>query len=120
MNAPYEDNGRPPVALENIREMLGGDPEREKELFQIFIESADECLEGMKNSRDPGGENNWRTQAHAFKGMSLNLGAGELGRLCAEAQKNPAAPREEKDRMLAEISAEYNKVKEFLQQQRQG
>lgn len=106
-----------PVNLDNVREMLGHDPVREKELFQIFIESADENIDGLVKSTGPGAEENWRTQAHALKGMSLNLGATKLGDLCATAQKGNAASQTEKEAMLSEIQAEYAKVRDFLQGQ---
>lgn len=106
-----------PVNLNNVREMLGNDPAREKELFQIFIESADECLGILRTSCGPGAEEMWRTQAHALKGMSLNLGAAKLGEMCANAQKSNTASQEEKQKILAEIEAEYAKVKQFLESQ---
>ena len=106
-----------PVSLDNVREMLGNDPAREKELFQIFIDSAEESLEAMRKSCGVGAEEIWRTKAHAMKGMSLNLGATKLGEACALAQQSNTAPPDVKEKLLADIHAEYAKVKEFLQSQ---
>lgn len=102
------------VNLENLHEMTGGDKDLEKELFEVYLSSADKCLESLRANTANGNEEVWRTQAHAWKGMSLNLGAEALGKLCAEAQMNHTAPQEEKAKMLASIEAEYEKVKEFL------
>ncbi|MFA6280482.1 MAG: Hpt domain-containing protein [Bdellovibrionales bacterium] len=102
------------VNLENLREMTGGDKDLEKELFDVFITSSDDCLNSLKANLDAGNEETWRTQAHAWKGMSLNLGAGTLGTLCAEAQMNHIAPQDEKEKLLAAIEAEYEKVKTYL------
>lgn len=103
-----------PVNLENLREMTGGDTELEKELFEVYLNSSEDCLKNLRISQSAGHEETWRTQAHAWKGMSLNLGAEALGKLCAEAQMNHVASEEEKAKMLAAIEAEYEAVKAFL------
>lgn len=103
-----------PVTLDNLHDMTGGDRELEKELFDVYINSAEDCLKGLKFNIGPGQEDGWRTQAHAWKGMSLNLGAETLGKLCAEAQFNHLAPQEKKQEMLAAIEEEYAKVKAYL------
>jgi HPt (histidine-containing phosphotransfer) domain-containing protein len=56
----------------------------------------------------------WRRQAHAFKGIALNLGAERLGALCRKAQEMPEAPESVKAGMLTNIRAEYERVKEYL------
>ncbi|MDD2325348.1 MAG: hypothetical protein PHW63_05015 [Alphaproteobacteria bacterium] len=103
-----------PVNLDNLHEMTGGDSELEKELFTVYLGSAEECLTALHANQGAGGEETWRTQAHAWKGMSLNLGAEKLGGLCATAQMNHLAPPDEKAKMLAEIEAEFAQVKDFL------
>jgi len=103
-----------PVNLENLREMTGGDLALEKELFEVFLTSSQDCLNALQANAGAGQEETWRSQAHAWKGMSLNLGADELGKLCAEAQMNHLAPPEKKAEMLAAIDAAYAKVKAFL------
>jgi histidine phosphotransfer protein HptB len=102
------------VNLDNLREMTGGDKDLEKELFSVYLTSSEECLNVLRSTLAAGQEESWRTQAHAWKGMSLNLGAETLGHLCAEAQTNHLALSEDKAKMLAGIEAEYEKVKEFL------
>ncbi|MGE0109697.1 MAG: Hpt domain-containing protein [Bdellovibrionales bacterium] len=103
-----------PVNLENLREMTGGDADLEKELFSVYLTSSEDCLTALRNSTGTGQEEEWRTQAHAWKGMSLNLGAQELGSLCATAQMEHLVPEEKKKEMLAAIEAAYEKVKAFL------
>ncbi|MDD5586596.1 MAG: Hpt domain-containing protein [Alphaproteobacteria bacterium] len=103
-----------PVNLDNVREMLGGDPAREKELFGIYMEASEECLTIMEANFAPENEENWRRQAHSLKGMSMNLGAEVLGKLCAEAQNNNTATPDEKKTMLTAIQDEYKRVKEYL------
>jgi HPt (histidine-containing phosphotransfer) domain-containing protein len=103
-----------PVNLDNLREMTGGDQALEKELFEVYLSSADACLKTMEESQGAGQEDLWRTQAHAWKGMSLNLGAETLGRLCAEAQVNHLAAPDEKAKMVAAIKTAYEEVRQFL------
>jgi len=102
------------VNLENLHDMTGGDKDLEKELFDVYLTSAEKCLDILRASTGTGAEETWRTQAHAWKGMSLNLGAETLGKLCAEAQMGNTAPPEDKAKMLTAIEAEYAKVKAFL------
>ena len=103
-----------PVNLDNLREMTGGDETVERELFNVFLDSSNKCLTALQASTTAGQEETWQTEAHAWKGMSLNLGAEKLGELCACAQMNNRASPEEKARMLNEISQEYDKVKQYL------
>lgn len=103
-----------PVNLDNLREMTGGDQALEKELFDVYLASSETCLDALRKNQGVGNEETWRTQAHAWKGMSLNLGADNLGKLCAEAQMNHTAPPEKKAEMLAAIEAEYAAVKAYL------
>ncbi|MDD3182836.1 MAG: Hpt domain-containing protein [Alphaproteobacteria bacterium] len=102
------------VNLENLHEMTGGDKTLEKELFEVYLASSEDCLKALVDNQGSGQEETWRTQAHAWKGMSLNLGAEPLGKLCAEAQINHLAPPEEKAKMVELIKAEYENVKQFL------
>lgn len=103
-----------PVNLENLREMTGGDPALENELFGVYLQASDDCLKALKDSTGGGKEEIWRTQAHAWKGMSLNLGAEALGSLCAQAQTNHTQAEAQKKDLLAQMEAEYEKVKAFL------
>lgn len=103
-----------PVSLDNLREMTGGDPGLEKELFGVFITSAEDCLKGLKANAGAGQEDAWRSHAHAWKGMSLNLGAEKLGKLCADAQFGFQEPPEKKAEWLKEIEAEFDRVKVYL------
>lgn len=104
------------VNLENLRGITNGNAELEKELFDVYVESADVCLKALEDNQGEGQDQEWRTQAHSWKGMSLNLGAEILGKLCAEAQLNHTAAPEEKAKMLEAIKAEYENVKKFLKE----
>jgi HPt (histidine-containing phosphotransfer) domain-containing protein len=98
----------------NLRRITGGNAMVESELFQIFLESAHECLTFLREACDSNDEGVWRTQAHAFKGISFSIGADDLGRLCKEAQENYIRPLEYKRAMLARIEKEFSEVEQEL------
>ncbi|MDX9689454.1 MAG: Hpt domain-containing protein [Proteobacteria bacterium] len=103
-----------PVNLDNLHDMTGGNAEVEKELFNIYLSSSGECLKALQQSTADEQQEIWRTQAHAWKGMSLNLGAEPLGKLCAAAQIGHTQPQDKKRELLAQIEEEYRRVKTFL------
>jgi HPt (histidine-containing phosphotransfer) domain-containing protein len=106
-----------PVDLTNIHSITEGDRAMEKELFEQFFKSFDEAF-GLLESACGQKENAaWRSNAHALKGISLNVGGTELGRLCTQAQESYLAPPDEKKAILESIRAEYIDVRTFLLQQ---
>lgn len=103
-----------PVNLTNLREMIGGDPDVEQELFAVFLSSSDDCLEKLKKNTSEETDEAWRAQAHAWKGMCLNLGADPLSKLCAEAQLHDNIGEIGKTELIAKLEKEYNDVKIYL------
>lgn len=102
------------VDLANLRTITGGDPSVERELFTIFIESAAECLSALQANTGPAGSDEWRRQAHAFKGISHALGATHLGDLCRAAQHCDPQNLDEKARLANAITAEHDRVVVFV------
>lgn len=107
-----------PVDLQLLREITDGDAELEASLFDMFIESSDDCLRQLHQSLSANDNVMWRAQAHAWKGSSVNLGAMALGDLCKQAQDGCEAPIESKRLLLAEIEKEYAVVQAFLADKR--
>ena len=103
-----------PVDLTDLREMTEGDEEMEKELFEEFFSSAEECITALEDNCVSGENESWRTNAHALKGTSINLGAATLGDLCKQAQDSHGADEGEKKALLESIRAEYALVKDYL------
>ena len=56
----------------------------------------------------------WRKEAHALKGVSLNLGALKLGELCKKAQDECKASADFKNGLIKDIKTEYEMVRQFL------
>ncbi len=102
------------VDLTNLRTITGGDASVERELFTIFLESSAECLTALQNNTHAAGSDEWKRQAHAFKGISHALGATLLGDLCRDAQHCPPENLDEKSRLAAAIGAEHARVTLFV------
>jgi HPt (histidine-containing phosphotransfer) domain-containing protein len=100
----------------NLRKITGGDAILESELFQIFLDSAHECLCFLQESVKTNDETLWRTQAHAFKGISFSIGADALGNLCKNAQEHYMLPLEIKKGMLRDIEHAFTLVEKQLKE----
>lgn len=104
-----------PVNLNNLRDITGGDTEIEKELFQVFLDSAQDCLTALATSCAADDTETWRKQSHAFKGISYNLGAEALGDICRTAQDSATTSDiKEKRVMLAALQHEFSRVQDYL------
>ncbi len=103
-----------PVDLTNLREITDGDRDLEKELFEDFITSCEEKMKEMEDNCVDGESQPWKNSAHAIKGISMNLGADNLAKLCKQAQDNFGDDMAAKKELLASIQAEYALVKKYL------
>jgi HPt (histidine-containing phosphotransfer) domain-containing protein len=103
-----------PVDLENLRSMTDGDVEMEKILFEEFFSCFDSAIINMQDSCCEDKSENWRKDAHALKGISMNLGAMQLGELCKKAQDEHTADAASKNEMLKNIKVEYEVVRDFI------
>ncbi|MDX2028091.1 MAG: Hpt domain-containing protein [Alphaproteobacteria bacterium] len=103
-----------PINFDNLRTITDGDPVLESELFQVFLESSQTCLKGLQAACDVNDEGAWRREAHAFKGLCLNLGAEPLAVLCKTAQEDCGALPDEKQAMLVAMKSELARVQEII------
>jgi len=92
-----------PVDLTNLRSMTDGDAEMEKALFEEFFSSFEAGMASLQ--KNIGDAEAWEKEAHALKGVALNLGAMELGGLCKKAQEEPHADAGTKSGLLNSIQA---------------
>lgn len=104
----------PAVDLSCLRELTNGDAELERQLFAEYIRAGEGFIKILAQSLEEAQSESWRKAAHAFKGLSLNLGAESLGNLCKDAQINHTTDAASKARMLKHIEAEFVEVKHFL------
>lgn len=106
-----------PVDLANLRSMTEGDAEMEKELFEQFNISFQSGISSLEESMQKNNTEAWRREAHALKGIALNLGAEKLGELCKAAQEQFADSVAVKTASLNNIKIAYHDVEHFLASQ---
>lgn len=100
--------------LSNLREALDGDKELEQELFEEFQQSSRELLVELEGLCD-GGNEEWRKAAHALKGISVNLGAFQLGEIAKDAQDKFESGSDEKQGLCQALSTELGTVLDCLE-----
>ncbi len=102
------------VDLTNLRSMTDGDVEMEKLLFEEFFSSFEDGIASLQTNLENDVAETWRKQAHSLKGISLNLGAMELGELCKKAQDEFESGKDSKSELLKNMVMEYGRVRQFL------
>ncbi len=97
----------PPLDLERLREFTNGDRQLERELATLFVESAAVYIGQMRGALDdPEG---WSRAAHALKGASVNIGAVEIARTAARAERTAPDPA-----LVEELESQLGAVRRFL------
>ncbi|MEM6781002.1 MAG: ATP-binding protein [Pseudomonadota bacterium] len=107
-------NGHNPVDLEHLRQFTDGDPDEEKEFFDVFLSQAEESMQDLENNVTEGYNENWKKAAHKLKGSAANLGAADLSDLCKTAEFEAESTLDEKQVMMKAITEELSKVHSFL------
>jgi two-component system sensor histidine kinase/response regulator len=73
---PHDE--RPPVDMNALRELTGGDTEFELELVETFVSSGDQCLADIASALHTRDFDTIGKRAHALKGASANIHAQAL------------------------------------------
>ena len=105
-----------PVDLDHLRTLLGGNIELENQIFEVFINSAQDSISSLESFCKDAKDSEWNEAAHTLKGSSGNVGANGMYCLCVKAQEAKNSPIEDKQAILQEIESEYQKIKVFLEQ----
>ncbi|MGB0383392.1 MAG: response regulator [Ardenticatenaceae bacterium] len=71
-------------ALDQLRDLVGGDPEFFAELIDSFLEEAPDLITNLRKALDEGDPVGMRLAAHTLKPNSADFGALELSRLCRQ------------------------------------
>ena len=109
-----------PVNFDNLHTITGGDAEMLASVGGLFIEDAESCLEGLRNCLVTEDEAAWRSQAHAFKGACMNMGAPRLTQLCSQAQMDWRAALEDKKIIFQKIEDEFACVTQAIAEMTQA
>lgn len=101
------------IDFPQLRIVTEGDEALERELIALYCTLAEDCLSRMAGLVGAPGEG-WGRVAHELKGASANLRALQMTDLCKEAETFEG--RDERERMLAAIRAELQRIKAVLPQ----
>ena len=99
----------PPVDVQALRELTGGDAEFERELAEIFISSGDQNLADILAALQAQDLDTIGKRAHALKGASANMQAAPLSAAAAELE------RAAKARQVGAIDGLVKQVSDKLQ-----
>ena len=109
-----ENENNIPIDLEHFEMFTGGDPEEEKELFNMFFEQADLSIQAFEDNCTEGENEDWKEAAHKLKGSAANLGATLLAKTCKEAEECFKDTKKNKERMLKKVQLSLKEVRDFL------
>jgi HPt (histidine-containing phosphotransfer) domain-containing protein len=110
-----------PAAIDNLREMVGGDLGFMTELIDTFLEDAPLMLSNMHHALENGDAAMLHRAAHTFKSNSSEFGATVLSNLCRELEEmGKTSSLEGTGELLARVETEFVQVKAELETMRQG
>lgn len=119
---PAVENDKPdalptsPVDIKYLQEITGGEKEFEKEITALFLTDTSKRLSGLKKAIDEEKASDLEREAHTIKGAGLNIGAHKLGEFAlALEKKGRSGSFEDAQNMLAELEAEFQRVRLFLE-----
>ena len=102
------------IDINFLREAIGNDVEFEKELFNIFLESANKNTFKLRNSLTSKDNTLWYEAAHALRGSASIIGAFELSRALEDAQDYFKDGLTKKNKILKSIERELEIVVTFI------
>ena len=103
-----------PVDLTRLNEFTEGDKDTEQMVINLFLDTAYESFDILKNAQLQDNSDDWSKAAHSMKGASGNLGAMMLHSLCSDAEHKGDVSREEKSLILSNLYKEFGKVESYL------
>ncbi|MBU6234398.1 MAG: response regulator [Alphaproteobacteria bacterium] len=103
-----------PINIPHLESFTEGDPDVERDLFNIFIDQMGIGITSLEASIGQHNHSDWHAAAHRFKGAAANLGAERLAALCYEAEQNPDLSEPQKKLLLSAISGEAEHVQNFI------
>jgi two-component system sensor histidine kinase/response regulator len=107
----YLKDQRPPVDMNALRDLTGGDTEFERELVETFVSSGDQCLADIASALHIRDFDTIGKRAHALKGASANIHAQALA-AAASTLENAARRNsvDQIDRLVREVREKLQAV----------
>lgn len=101
-----------PIDMQHLEFFTDGDPEEEKELFDLFLEQSEETITQLRLGLE--NDDVWHKAAHKMKGSAANMGANRLAELCKSAEIAGEEDTVDKPKMLDNIVDEIDKIEHFI------
>lgn len=102
-----------PIDMEFFRTVTNGNIEFEKELLEIFMDSAKSNIAKIEKALVDVDETAWAMACHALKGSSKSIGAFDLGD-AVEICHRTTQETEDRVRSLEEVKKQLKKIEEFM------
>jgi HPt (histidine-containing phosphotransfer) domain-containing protein len=80
-----------PRALENLRDVLDGDPDLLNELIDLFLSDAPALMQSLYDAVARRDAESLTQTAHSLKGSASNLGARGMAAVCANLERRGRA-----------------------------
>ncbi len=104
-----------PKALDNLREVVGGDPEFLAELIDTFLDDAPSLLADLRQGLAAGDAAEVRRHAHSLKSNGAEFGATALSQRCGQLEAMAKEGRlEGAESLLTQIEGLYQEVETAL------
>ncbi len=94
--------------LSLLTESVGGDSDFIKEMIDLFVTQADEQITELEDLCIDGDSEDWVEFSHALQGTAAGVGAISMKNSSAKAQDMLSASAADRQKMVAELKAEYN------------
>jgi CheY-like chemotaxis protein/HPt (histidine-containing phosphotransfer) domain-containing protein len=98
-----------PVAISNLRELVGGDPGALSELVEDFLSETPPLLNALRAAVLDGDSGRVLRAAHTLKGLGDTFGATAMAELCRRAESHGGQPSDMAP-IVDSISAEHGRV----------
>jgi CheY-like chemotaxis protein/HPt (histidine-containing phosphotransfer) domain-containing protein len=105
-----------PAALENLRDMVGGDSAVVAELINTFLEDAPHLLSKLHEASNNGDAAKVRLTAHSLKSNGAQFGASVFAELCKQMEiLGKSSQLDDAESVFTQIEAEYQQVRAALE-----
>jgi HPt (histidine-containing phosphotransfer) domain-containing protein len=107
-----------PLDIGQLNSITEGKNTFQEELLEMFFSGVSDCLGVMESNCVNGECEKWSDALDELKSTSASIGALELAKICAVAQKITTSTTEEKQRILANIKSNVHKLSVFIRNTR--
>ena len=113
-------NPNPPMPLDlgQFNAITEGKGTYQEELLQLFFLNSSDCVVAMERSCTAESDEKWKQALEELKNISSSIGALELSKVCAVAEKITADSAEERKKILTSIKMHIQRLQAFVRNTR--